>query len=151
MAVASKIRDRSKSKYRHLKSEEDQKSLRPKEVRGDRAPKQKVSSCPEGPFRGKQRCSKKVHVSPLPDRYEPLQEEVEDTESKEVKKSRRKQKVKKYARISALISRYTPSRLLRSAQGCVLSTPLYLKPSPALNLYHRLPPTSGIPFPSISD
>ncbi|XP_075451685.1 required for drug-induced death protein 1 isoform X2 [Ascaphus truei] len=98
MAVASKIRDRSKSKYRHLKSEEDQKSLRPKEVRGDRAPKQKVSSCPEGPFRGKQRCSKKVHVSPLPDRYEPLQEEVEDTESKEVKKSRRKQKVKKYAR-----------------------------------------------------
>lgn len=46
----------------------------------------------------KEKSSKKVHLSPIPDRYDPLEETAEETESKEDKKYKRKQKVKKYAK-----------------------------------------------------
>lgn len=51
----------------------------------------------EGRKGKKKRCSKKVHLAPLPDKYEPLEEGGGEREKKG-EKSRRKQKAKKYAR-----------------------------------------------------
>lgn len=64
-----------------------------------------------GSTAGKQKCSKEVYFSILPDRYEPLIEEVEqDIEEsaeekrkrKEEKKRKKKQRYKKYRKVGGL-------------------------------------------------
>lgn len=64
-----------------------------------------------GSTAGKQKCSKEVYFSILPDRYEPLIEEVEqDIEEsaeekkkrKEEKKRKKKQRYKKYRKVRGL-------------------------------------------------
>ncbi|KAM4042714.1 required for drug-induced death protein 1 [Anomaloglossus baeobatrachus] len=65
----------------------------------------------------KERSSKKVHLSPLPDRYEPLEENVEDQECKEDKRYKRKQKVKKYAKNFGKAVRTAGRYMLIGLQG----------------------------------
>ncbi|XP_073528010.1 required for drug-induced death protein 1 [Phyllobates terribilis] len=65
----------------------------------------------------KVRSSKKVHLSPLPDRYETLEENVEDTECKEDKKYKRKQKVKKYTKNFGKAIRTAGRYMLIGLQG----------------------------------
>ncbi|KAJ1157702.1 hypothetical protein NDU88_010402 [Pleurodeles waltl] len=104
-----------KAKYPRLRPGEDQLSFLPEEHTpgSDRAPQVEVGGAAKTPARSpdrtagakkepgdgrkgkKKRCSKKVHLAPLPDKYEPLGGE---RESKGEQKSRRKQKAKKYAR-----------------------------------------------------
>ncbi|XP_069464698.1 required for drug-induced death protein 1 [Ambystoma mexicanum] len=50
------------------------------------------------PGKNKKPSSKKVHLAPLPDRYEPLVEGGGEQERKEEKKYKRKQKARKYAK-----------------------------------------------------
>lgn len=100
MAGRLKIRGKKKNKYR---------KMHPDKVQGEKAEgegSRNQQELPEPAEQGKkkkkgkkERSSKKVHLSPLPDRYEPLEENVEDTECKEDKKYKRKQKVKKYAKV----------------------------------------------------
>ncbi|XP_078505937.1 required for drug-induced death protein 1 [Lissotriton helveticus] len=108
-----------KAKYPRLRPGEDQLSFVPEEhppgsgqtpqVEGGTAATSTPARSPtrtpgakkepgDGRKGKKKRSSKKVHLAPLPDKYEPLEEGGGERESKGEKKSRRKQKAKKYAR-----------------------------------------------------
>ncbi|KAM4772460.1 required for drug-induced death protein 1 [Rhinophrynus dorsalis] len=107
MAGGFKIKRRRKNKYKKLNLEGD--SLVQKEGKESRTQTECKSSQLELSAQAEQgtgcqgkkkkETRKKVHLCPLPDRYEPLEEGVEEpAESKEDKKYKKKQKAKKYAK-----------------------------------------------------
>ncbi|KAM8947290.1 required for drug-induced death protein 1 [Pelodytes ibericus] len=97
MPGGSKMKGKKKNKYRRMPPQDDQ-GIPLEETEGS-PPEGPPAQPKEGKSRkGKKRSRKKVHLSPLPDRYDPLEEGVEEAESKEDKKYKRKQKVKKYAK-----------------------------------------------------
>ncbi|XP_075719476.1 required for drug-induced death protein 1 [Rhinoderma darwinii] len=104
MAGRFKIRGKKKNKYRKMRPDKLQgekehgEGSRNQQELQEPAEQCKTSQGKKKKKEKKGRSSKKVHLSPLPDRYEPLEENVEETESKEDKKYKKKQKVKKYAK-----------------------------------------------------
>ncbi|XP_066451196.1 required for drug-induced death protein 1 [Eleutherodactylus coqui] len=96
MAGRPKIRGKKKNKYRKMQGDKAEGSRNQQELQ--EAAEQNKTSQGKKKKGKKERSSKKVHLSPLSDRYEPLEENAEDTECKEDKKYKRKQKVKKYAK-----------------------------------------------------
>ncbi|XP_040286395.1 uncharacterized protein C1orf115 homolog [Bufo bufo] len=103
MAGGPKVRGKKKNKYRRMQPDKGQEEKAEEGGRTQQEPQepaeQRRSSQGKKKKRGKkERSRKKVHLSPLPDKYEPLEENVEETECKEDKKYKRKQKVKKYAK-----------------------------------------------------
>ncbi|OCT79436.1 uncharacterized protein C1orf115 homolog [Xenopus laevis] len=102
MAGGYKLKRRKKGKYRKLRPEEGNKGTCI-EGGGEETQERQVPLGTESEGgkkknkKGKKSSSKKVHVTPLQDRYEPL-EEAEEKESPQEKSYRRKQKVKKYAK-----------------------------------------------------
>ncbi|XP_053315636.1 required for drug-induced death protein 1 [Spea bombifrons] len=119
MAGGSKLRGKKKNKYGKLPPEEDQGTPLQERDRVS-SPQQEPSEQPtqcKAPKGKKKRSRKKVHLSPLPDRYDPLEEGVEEAESKEDKKYKRKQKVKKYAKNMGKAVRTGCRYLLIGIQG----------------------------------
>ncbi|XP_063299879.1 required for drug-induced death protein 1 [Pelobates fuscus] len=95
MAGGSKIKRKWKKKYGKLPPDEDPGTPLQEKDKQDPPAQPKQGKSQKGK---KNRSRKKVHLSPLPDRYDPLEEGAEETESKEDKQYKRKQKAKKYAK-----------------------------------------------------
>uniref|UniRef100_A0A8C5MYH4 Chromosome 1 open reading frame 115 n=1 Tax=Leptobrachium leishanense TaxID=445787 RepID=A0A8C5MYH4_9ANUR len=95
MAGGSKLKSKWKRKYRKVQPEDDPATPLQENDEESSPEQDKTGKAPRGK-RGRTR--KKVHLRPLPDRYDPLEEGAPETESREDKKYRRKQKAKKYAK-----------------------------------------------------
>ncbi|KAG8443783.1 hypothetical protein GDO86_009096 [Hymenochirus boettgeri] len=95
MAGGSRLKRRRKNKYRKLNPGKVEVEGAEKQDKSGESQTPPQDTVPQGK---KKRSSKKVHVAPLPDRYDPLVEGAEEPESKQEKSYRKKQKVKKYAK-----------------------------------------------------